>query len=280
MKWIGFLVAIVLPIALVQGQSKPSKQSIAEALGDTLLQQENFEGALKQYNKVAKSSKLKDKEARQILYKRSLCYFYLGDFEKGLSDLDIFIPENEHFIRARILRAFIYRELGNDERQLEDLNEILKGDQFNIDLLKWRAGLLVQMGKNREAVSELKKIKAFGTDEEVELYIGLSYYGLEEPDSAITHFDEAIAINGGFLPAYQYAGTLAIEQGANELALSYINLALMLEPDNIQLVFYKGIALVQVDKKDEGCRLLTKAFYNGIDDAGDYLKEFCYQSEN
>lgn len=280
MKWVGFLMAMIVPIALVQGQSKPSKQSITEALGDTLLHQEDFEGALKQYNKVAKSSKLKDKEARQILYKRSLCYFYLGNFEKGLSDLNIFIPENENFIRARILRAFIYRELGNEEQQLNDLNEILKGDQFNIDLLKWRAGLLVQMGKNREAVSELTNIKAFGTDEEVELYLGLSYYGLDEPDSAITHFDEAIAINGGFLPAYQYAGSLAIEQGANELALSYINLALMLEPDNIQLVFYKGIALVQVDKKDEGCRMLTKAFNNGIDDAGDYLKEFCYQSEN
>lgn len=280
MRLLGFIVAITLSIASAQAQSKPSKIAVAEALGDTLLNHENFVGAIKQYNKVAKATKLKTPEDRKILYKRGLCYFYLGEFDKAIADLNIFIRENENLPRAKILRAFIYRELGENELQLADLNDALDGDQFNADLLKWRAGLLVEMERHREAVSELKKIKLWGTDEEVELYLGMSYYGLDEPDSAITHFDAAIALNGGYLPAYMYAGMLSLEQQAYPLALTYINLALMLEPSNLQLTFYKGIALIETDNKDEGCRLLSKAFYGGIDDAGDYLQEYCYPSEN
>ncbi len=280
MRYFGLLVVVLLSIGFAQAQSKPSKIAVAEALGDTLLNRENFVGAIKQYNKVAKATKLKTAENRRILYKRALCYFYLSEYDKALADLDIFIDENQNLPRAKILRAFIFRELGENERQLADLNDVLDADQFNIDLLKWRAGLLVEMEMHREAVSELKKIKLWGTDEEVELYLGMSYYGLNEPDSAITHFDAAIALNGGFLPAYMYAGMLSLEQQAFPLALTYLNLALMLEPNNLQLKFYKGIALIETDKKDEGCSLLSKAFYGGIDEAGDYLKEYCYPSEN
>jgi tetratricopeptide (TPR) repeat protein len=279
MRWLIVILAITGSLSFVQAQSKQSKLKTTEALGDTLLTRQDFAGALKQYNKVAKATKLMDSEARQILYKRALCYFYLADYTKAIADLDVFIPENENLPRARILRAFIFREIGELDRQLDDLNEILDWDPLNVDLLKWRAGLMVELGKNEEAVGELKNIKKFGSDEEVELYLGLAYYALDYPDSAIAQFDEAILINGGYLPAYLYAGSLSLEQEAYELALTYINLGLMLERGNLQLTFYKGIAFVELDRKDEGCSLLNKAFYGGIDEAGDYLQQYCYPEE-
>lgn len=279
MKWLNFLVVLLVLALGANAQTKSSKLKETETLGDTLLNRQDFAGALKQYDKVAKATKLKDTVARQILYKRALCYFYLGEPGKAIADLNIFIPENPTMPRARLLRAFLYRELGELEPQLEDLNEVLAWDAMNVDLMKWRAGLLVEMGKNREAVTEFNKIKMWGADEEVEMYLGLAYYGLEEADSAIMHFDQAISINGGYLPAYMYAGSLSIEQGAYELALSYIDLALRLDSKNLQLLFYKGIALVELKQKDEGCRLLNQAFYGGIDDAGDYLEEYCYPKD-
>jgi tetratricopeptide (TPR) repeat protein len=278
MKGLVFLMVIFLA-GNAHAQTKPTKLAVTEALGDTLLNREDFSGALKQYNKVAKTTKLKDADARQILYKRALCYFYLEQFDRAVADLNIFIPENPNFIRARLLRAFLYRELGDLEPQLEDLNEVLEWDAFNVDLLKWRAALLVELSKNREAVDELKKIKLWGTDEQLELYLGLAYYGLGDADSALIHFDEAIALNGGYLPAYLYAGMLSLEQGAFALALSYIDLALMLDAGNVQLLFYKGVALIELNRKDEGCQLLNRAFYGGIDEAGDYLVEHCYPKD-
>ncbi len=276
--WIGLIVIFLTGYA--QAQSKPSKLAVTEALGDTLLNRQDYTGALKRYNKVVKTTKLKNADDRQILYKRALCYFYLGAYEAAVADLNIFIPENPESIRARLLRAFLYRELNEPELQLEDLNEVLEWDAFNVDLLKWRASLLVELNQNREALDELKKIKLWGTDEQLELYLGLAYYGLNEPDSALAHFDEAIAINGGYLPAYMYAGMLALEQDAYALALSYIDLALMLDAHNMQLLFYKGIALIELKRKDEGCRLLNRAFYGGIEEAADYLADYCYGDQH
>ncbi|HRJ29219.1 MAG TPA: hypothetical protein PLV21_18895 [Cyclobacteriaceae bacterium] len=277
MRWIGILF-FLFSVGLF-AQTKPTKIQVAETLGDTLFNRQDFVGALKQYNKVAKATKLKTPEQRQILYKRAVCLFYLGEFERALSDLKVFIPENQSMPRARILRAFIYREMGERQLQLDDLNAVLEWDQLNPDLLKWRAGLLVEMGDNVQAIAELKAIKQWGTDEEVELYMGLAYYALEKPDSALYHFDQSIMLNGGYLPAYQYAGSLCLEQEAYELALTYITLALRLDAQNVELLFYKGIALVELGRKDEGCRLLNKAFYNGIDDAGGYLEEYCFPKE-
>ncbi len=277
MRWIGILF-FLFSVGLF-AQTKPSKVQVAEALGDTLFNREDFVGALKQYNKVAKATKLKTVQQRQILYKRAVCLFYLGEFDQALADLKVFIPENQSLPRARILRAFIYRELGELQLQLDDLNQVLEWDAMNIDLLKWRAGLLVEMGENEQALVELKAMKQWATDEEVELYTGLAYYGLEKPDSALYHFDQSILANGGYLPAYQYAGSVCLEQGAFELALTYINLALRLDGQNLELLFYKGVALVELDRKEEGCRLLNKAFYKGIDDAGGYLEEYCFPKE-
>lgn len=277
MRWIGILF-LFFGVGLF-AQSKPSKVQVAEALGDTLFNRENFGGALKQYNKVVKATKLKTVEQRQILYKRAVCLFYLGEFEQALADLKIFIPENQNLPRARILRAFIYRELGEWQLQLDDLNEVLEWDAMNIDLLKWRAGLLVEMGEHEQALSQLKVIEQWATDEEVELYMGLSYYGLEKPDSALYHFDQSILLNGGYLPAYQYAASVCLEQEAYALALTYINLALRLDSQNLELLFYKGVAMVELDRKDEGCRLLNRAFYKGFDDAGGYLEEYCFPNE-
>lgn len=277
MRWIGILF-FLFSVGLF-AQTKPSKVQFAEALGDTLFNREDFVGALKQYNKVAKATKLKTVQQRQILYKRAVCLFYLGEFDQALADLKVFIPENQSLPRARILRAFIYRELGELQLQLDDLNQVLEWDAMNIDLLKWRAGLLVEMGENEQALVELKAMKQWATDEEVELYTGLAYYGLEKPDSALYHFDQSILANGGYLPAYQYAGSVCLEQGAFELALTYINLALRLDGQNLELLFYKGVALVELDRKEEGCRLLNKAFYKGIDDAGGYLEEYCFPKE-
>ena len=274
------IAALFLIIFAAPAQSaKLAKLKQAEVLGDTLLNQQDFAGALKQYNKVAKGTKLKDAPSRQILYKRAVCYFYLGEFDNALADLDVFIPENPNTPRARILRAFIYREMDNPEGQLADLDEILQWDTNNLDVMKWRAGVLVELERNREAITQLQSVRIWGSDEEVELYLGIAYYGLNESDSALVHFNEAISINGGYLPAYMYAGSLLLEGGSYDQALLYLDLANRLEPGNMQVVFYKGVALVELNRKDEGCRLLNRAFYSGIDDAAGYLQEHCFIKE-
>ncbi len=275
------LILLLLLIGLVTPGHSQHAWTKLETEADTLLNNQRFSEAVAKYNKViAEQKKKKYTGASLALYKRAICYYYLQVFTKALADLNIFIPANPSFYEARLLRAFIYRELDETGKQLEDLNNILAGDPWNTDLLRWRAGVLLEQGNYEEAKADLLKVKEIQTDEEVELYLGLAWYYLDNPDEALDQFNKAIELNGGYAPAYQYAGILCVEQEAYTAALGYLNLALRLEPDNYQVILYKGIALVEAGKTDEGCRLLNKAFYAGVDDAAGYLMEFCYKVED
>ena len=108
-------------------------------------------------------------------------------------------------------------------------------------------------------------------------YLGLTHYYLDDPDSALIIFDEIIQEDPNFTQSYVYAASLCLDQSAYELGLNYVNKGLQKEPSNSTLLFYRGIALVETDQKTEGCRCLTKAFNAGIDDVGEYLKEYCYK---
>jgi tetratricopeptide (TPR) repeat protein len=264
----------------VTAQTSSAKWKLMEAKGDTLLNAQDFQGALKIYNNVIELSKLKDTESKGVLYKRAICFYSVGEFQKALDDLKIFIPEYPGFPRAKLLRAFINRELGDTQAQLDDINELLSINPTNPDLLKFKASIFLETEKYNEAKTALLDLQKVVNDEEIETQLGFIYSSLNEPDSAFDHFDAALSINGGYSPAYLYISSLCLEQGANELALTYIDLGLRLEPENTTLQFYKGVALAETENLTEGCRMLAKAFYGGLDQAGDYLKQYCYSEEN
>ena len=113
-------------------------------------------------------------------------------------------------------------------------------------------------------------------DSELEAYLGMYYHGTGDPDSAFLSFNKAIELNPTYLSAYLYAGSVAMEAGDYSIALNYIDLGLRIEPKNPDLMFYRGVALVESNRIDEGCRCLNRAFYSGADDAGDYLQQYCF----
>ncbi len=251
-----------------------------EAKADTLYKQEDFREAVKLYTKAIDLSKLKDKDAYRSVYKRAVSYYTLGQFDAALKDLDLFIPQYPNVAQAKLLRAFIYRELGDDDKQLENLEEAIGSQAPNPDLLKWRGLLYLQKSEYAKAKSDLTLARLLQDDPEVETYLGLAYYNLQQKDSAYTSFNKSIELDAMYTPAYLYAGSVSLEDTNYKLALEYLNLALRLEPKNKEAIFYKGIALIELERTDEGCSCLNRAFYAGMDDAAGYLKEYCYPTDN
>ena len=245
------------------------------AQADTLLAREDFTGALAIYNKIIDKSKTLSDEEFSVYYKRAFCYYGLEQFDQALNDINQYIqkkPEDQ----AKLLRAYINQELGNYEDQLKDLNEFITAHPENLELLQWRASVLMEMENYKDAQKDIRQILKSQNSPELKSYLGLTYYYLNDPDSALMIFDEVIAIDPNHMQTYLYATSLSLEQEAYELALRYVEQGLKKDPTNNTLLFYKGIALVETDKVTEGCRCLTKVFAAGFDDAGDYLKSYCY----
>ncbi len=271
------ITLIICSTNIVLAQSPKLKALEIEA--DTLMNRQDYQGALKLYTKVINGNKPKN-QPLETLYKRAICYYSLGEFQNALNDLNIFIPAFPGSSQAHLLRAFVHRELGDSENQLIDLNEAINSRSLDLDLLKWRATLYIDKGEYLLGKRDILEVIKIRPDPEAQTYLGLAYYNLDHPDSALISLNKAIELDVNYLPAYFYAGSFCLQEDEYDLALKYINLVLRLDPKNPTAQFYKGVALIEKERIDEACICLNKAFYLGMDDAGDYLKEYCYKVEN
>ena len=274
------IILLVVAFATFTVQAQDPKWQAWETEADTLMSREDFAGAAKLYTKVIDASKLKERTDYRALYKRGVAFYSQGDFKNAVSDMDRFIPQFQESYQARILRALCYRELGETDKQLADVETALTLSGGDPQILKWRAGLLLEKKEYNQSIKDLLIVRQMQDDPEVEINLAFSYYSIEKKDSAIIAINKAIELEATFLPAYLYGSSFSLEEAHYELAIRYINVALMLDPENATAWFYKGVALIELKKDDEACSCLRKAFYAGQDDAGDYLKQHCYGIED
>lgn len=274
------LILIFTGVIVVPAVAQTPKWKTFLAEGDTLYKQEKISAAIKAYTKSIDAGKLKEKDCYSALYKRAICYYSIGEFNKALKDLQAFIPMFPEAPRPRLLQAFIYRELEDEDNQLNSLTEAIDLHLVNSDLLKWRGTLFFHKEDFINAKKDFLLARDLEDEAYVETFIGLCEYNLENLDSAFISFNKSIELDPMYIPAYLYAGSIALENGNSEWGLKYLNLALRLDPKNKEALFYKGAALVELDRVDEGCSCLNRAFYAGMDEAGDYLKEYCFVVED
>ena len=274
------LMVVFLGVMAIPAQAQTPKWKVYLAQGDTLYKNENIAGAIKAYSKSIDAGKLKEKDCYAALYKRAICYYSTNEFVKALKDLEQFIPMFPEAPRPKLLKAFIYRELDDEDNQLASLTEAMDLRLVNADLLKWRGTLYFQKDDFIRSSRDFYQARELEDESYVETFLGLCHYNLKQMDSAFVCFNKSIELDPMYMPAYLYAGSISLEEGNKEMGLKYINLALRLDSKNKEALFYKGAALIELEKIDEGCSCLNRAFYAGMDEAGDYLKEYCFDAEN
>ena len=158
------LVWFLLLAVGIEAHSQNEKWKAWEVEADTLLNRQDFAGAVKLYSKVIDATRLKDKSAFPTLFKRAICYYNLNDFKHALDDLNVFIPEFPDMERASLLRAFVYKGLNDADHQLTDLNVLLASQPANRDLLQWRASVYLDKSNYTAAKKDLLAVKAIQDD--------------------------------------------------------------------------------------------------------------------
>lgn len=265
------IILMVSPVCVFsQSQSTPSTLEIE---ADTLLNRGDLEAAIAAYTKLIK----KKTGSSQILYKRAYAYFNQEEYQSALVDVNAYIAQSND-PQGIVLRATIYEQTGNYADELHDIN-LLMAQSANPELLRWRASIAMEAGQYNVAQQDVQQLLKWQHSTELLSFLGLTYYYQEKTDSALAIFDQVIAEAPEQVETYLYAGSLCLEEGEFDLSLKYIHAGLARDPGNATLLFYKGAALIEKEDFEEGCRCLYKAFTHGIDDAGDYLKEYCYGVE-
>jgi tetratricopeptide (TPR) repeat protein len=260
----SWLTGFLLLAMFTSGFAQNPKWTAWETEADTLMGREEFSKAIALYSKIIKASKLKQKDNYRTLYKRAVAYYSSGQWQPAIADMDKFIPEFPQSYQARILRALVYRELNDTDKQLTDIESAIELSGGDPQLLRWRGSLRMEKEEYELAKKDFKQIIQIQDDPEIEMNLALTYYSLQELDSALMAVNKAIELDGAYGPAYFYGGAFALEQEQYEQALKFLDVALRLDSENLQALFYKGIALVELKREDEGCSCLNKAFYGGV----------------
>lgn len=248
-----------------------------------LMQQENFSGALDVYSRIISMTGLEREEDHQALYRRAICYYYLGKNEEALMDIDRFMPHNPGSSTPYVLRSFLHRNLGNSTKVLDDLNQVLSmntGEQDSVDILRFRSTALLSLQRYAESVSDMKFAMKEREDPEGLSVLAFAYFNLGQTDNAIIAVNRSVELDFSYMPAYLYAASFLLDAGDNRKALVYARLGTMADETADAAWFYAGLALVNMDDPDQGCKYLNKAFYLGNDDAGYYLTQYCFPTEN
>src|SRR6478736_3039898 len=165
LKKFFFIICCLALVNLALAQSDKLKK--LEAEGDTLLNRQDYTGALKVYAKILKASKEKDQFYYSIVYKSAVSNYSIGHLDQALIQVEEFIPAYPNVPQARLLKAFIYRDKGDADKQLIALEEAMKRQPGNPELMKWRAMLYIDKEKFDSAKIDLKYLQSVQNDPEV-----------------------------------------------------------------------------------------------------------------
>jgi tetratricopeptide (TPR) repeat protein len=273
-KFAGLIIFMVISSSFLWAQDR-SRLEAWTVEADTLMNRQDFEGALKILNKVIAKSKLQTEEDYLALYNRAICYFSLGNHALALKDVNQYIDKypEQHAI---LLRLYIFQETGKKDLLLQSLAELSSDHPDNIEFIQWRIDIFMDGEQYASARKEIAKLMALQPSPQLTAYLGMNYYNDDQPDSALIYWNRALAADSAMQEVYVYAAGLCVGEEEYGLALTYISKGLERYPDDIILMYYKGVALVETDQIQAGCRCLKKAFDAGEDDALGYLEEVCY----
>ena len=82
---------------------------------------------------------------------------------------------------------------------------------------------------------------------------------VEFPNSKITWYDKALAVNQNNVPASVQKGTDLVNQGNGEQAITWLDKALTIDPTNLMALISKGAALREQEQYQEAIAVYDKA---------------------
>jgi tetratricopeptide (TPR) repeat protein len=270
-----FVLSIILVPFFAQAQNEP-KWKKWEVLADSAFAQENFKSAVNNYSKAIKGSKLQTRDDYSLFYKRAVSYLNFGRPDQALEDISIFIEQFPMAYQAYLLKAYLQLNMDLSNDALSTLDQALELNPLNPDVMKWKAEILLNTGDANEVKQVLLALPKQFRDPQTEVMLGMAYYQLDKNDSALYFLNQSLRMDPFFYPALMYAAIIHLEESNYDLALDFIDKALLIDNSDPTLYFYKGAILAEQDKLDEACRFLNRAFYRGVDDAADYLKQYCF----
>ncbi|MBI9038630.1 MAG: tetratricopeptide repeat protein [Bacteroidales bacterium] len=198
-------------------------------------------------------------------------------------------PDNAQFYNDR---ALYFINHNNDNEALGDIKKAIELDESNSDYYITLSNIYLYQGKVSNSLDAINKALELDTDK-ARIYLKLAevhlilkeyqttheniekaleldpinpvayfingYSFLEEGDTnlAIRNFQEAISQDQGYLDAFYYLGMIFSDKN-DKLAVEYLNNALEIEPDNVEVLYLLGLFFQENEETEKAIEIYDR----------------------
>ena len=216
----------VVPKEAIEAAQKQAEQSTATGQAKALLTQGNDQLAAARASNPPDKAKL---AAARTAYEEGLAKLEGAQLDK---------PEQQAAVaetKISVLQAIagIDVELGDDEKAIARLKEVLAAKPDDVAVTQLLINVLTQAGKQEEAKTYMTKLPA-GTkvDANVTLNMGIDAYNKGSMDKAFEYFDQVVKDYPDHADAYYYRGLVLVNKGKNAQAKADLQKFLELAPNS------------------------------------------------
>ncbi len=189
----------------------------------------------------------------------------LGNYEQAIGYYNAYLAKDEAGVEEWVYRAQCHYRLNNYDSALWGYDHAITLMPKNLNLHYWKTRVLFDMGKNALVVSGGEWLLEKEPENSSFLNLkGMAQQGLEDYEAAEASFHAAIASDSTESAYWQNLGNLYLEVGQFGEAVTSLNTALSLEPDDLYLLTRRAIAYQKQGKSSQALNELNRVLV--IDD--------------
>lgn len=190
---------------------------------------------------------------------RGSFYRELGDYNRALSDLNRAV-ELDDIANARIQRGLVHRQSGNAAAAIEDYNKALEHSPGDVQALVNRGNALLDARRFREAIEDFDKVlDEEPTNVRAATNRAIAFASLGDYANAEASFARVEQYATNSPDFYMNRAIMFVESRQYQKALSDYERYLMLKPEDHQIHYDKGIVHNMIGQYQEAVESYTNA---------------------
>ena len=185
---------------------------------------------------------------------RGLAFREIGQPERALEDINTAITldtTQSYAPMAYTDRGIVYKETGQIDRAIEDYNRAITLDPKYADAYANRGIAFNETGQFSQAVQDFDRAVALDPSQYLS-YIGrgAAFREMGQANRAIEDYTQALTLNPGYADAYTNRGIVFKETGQFNRAIEDYNAAIRLNPSSVEAYNDRGVAYKHLGQLD------------------------------
>ncbi len=179
-------------------------------------------------------------------------------FKEAINDLNKAISIDPDHAEYYIALGDAYFSIGNTGESYTALRKALQLDENNFEAHLKMGEIAYYSGNHELAMENLNKVTEQDPNNQTALFIkGFIYKEAKDTANAVFYFRKLIDLYPDYEPAYEELGML-YAQHRNKLGLEYLNTALKLQPENINVLYALGLLYQDVEEAEKANEYYAK----------------------